>query len=63
MLNLTRYIGQKIIVTHEPTGDRLTVEIAAVNRDGQVRVALSAGKCFLIDREEIHEDKKSKVGT
>ena len=57
MLNLTRYPGQKIIITHEPTGDKITVEIAAVNPDRQVRVSLSAGKCFLIDREEIHDDK------
>lgn len=56
MLNLTRYPGQKIIVTHEPTGDRLTVEIMAVNPDRQVRVGLSANKCFLIDREEIYND-------
>ncbi len=68
MLNLTRYPGQKIIITHEPTGDTLTVAIAAVNPDRQVRVSLSADKCFLIDREEVfkeaggHIDRR-EVGT
>ena len=60
MLNLTRYPGQKVIVTHEKTGDKLTIEVAAVNPDKQVRVAFSAPKTFLIDREEIHEDKARK---
>jgi len=38
MLSLTRYPGQKIIVTHEPTGDKITIEVAAVNHPSkQVR--------------------------
>jgi len=55
MLYLTRYPGQKIIITHEPSGDKITVEITAVHKK-QVRVALRAQKTFLIDREEIYED-------
>lgn len=62
MLNLTRYPGQKIIVTHEPTGDKLIIEVVDVAPDRQVRVGLTANKCFLIDREEIHEDKHSRRG-
>ncbi len=58
MLNLTRYPGQKIIVIHEPSGEKLTIEIAAVNPDKAVYLKLEARKTFLIDREEIHEDKR-----
>lgn len=57
MLNLSRYPGQKIIVTHEPSGEKLTIEVAAVNPDKAVQLHLKARKCFLIDREEIHDDK------
>ena len=58
MLNLTRYPGQKIIVTHEPSGEKLTIEVASVNPDKAVYLKLAARKCFLIDREEIHEEKR-----
>lgn len=63
MLSLTRYPGQKIIVTHEPTGEKITIEVANVlHPSKQVRLNLSAAKCFLIDREEIHEDKLREAG-
>ena len=62
MWNLTRYPGQKIIVTHEPTGDAMIIEVVDVAPDRQVRVGLTANKCFLIDREEIHADKKLRRG-
>lgn len=58
MLNLSRYPGQKIVVTHEPTGDQLLIEVHEVNPDKAVQLRLKADRCFLIDREEIHEDKK-----
>ena len=58
MLNLTRYPGQKIVVTHEKSGDQLTVEVVAVNPDKQVRLGMAAPRTFLIDREEIHEQRK-----
>jgi sRNA-binding carbon storage regulator CsrA len=57
MLNLTRYPGQKIIVTHKPTGEKIVIEVGAVNPDKQVRLCLSADQSFVIDREEIHLDK------
>jgi len=57
MLKLTRYPGQKIIITHEPTGETITVEVASVNREGKVHLQLSAPSSFIIDREEIHLDK------
>lgn len=60
MLNLTRYPGQKIIVTHEPSGEKLTIEVSAVNPDKAVYLKLSARKTFLIDREEIYDDKRKR---
>jgi len=63
MLNLTRYPGQKIIVTHKPTGEVLTIEVGAVSRDTQVRLKLTAGPTFLIDREEIHLEKLRELET
>jgi len=61
MLNITRYPGQKIIVTHEPSGDQMSIDVSAVNRDKAVYLKLAAPRCFLIDREEIHEDKKREA--
>jgi len=64
MLNLTRYPGERIIVTHEASGDKLTIEVAEVNpANNQVRLALTAPRTFLIDREEIHEDKNKHART
>lgn len=61
MLSLTRYIDERIVITHEPSGDKLTVEITNVSqRNLQVRLGFDADKCFLIDREEIHQDKQRK---
>lgn len=57
MLNLTRYPGQKIIVIHEATGDKLVIEVDSVNPDKAVYLKLQAARTFLIDREEIHLDK------
>ncbi len=62
MLNLTRYPGQKIIVIHEATGDKLVIEVAQVNPDKAVYLKLEAARCFLIDREEIHLDKLKAAG-
>ena len=62
MLSLTRYKDQRIIVTHEPSGDVFSIEIESVNpRNEQVRLGFEADKCFLIDREEIHDDKQRRA--
>ena len=63
MLNLTRYPGQKIIVTYKSTGEILTIEVGSVNRDTQVALQLTAGPSFIIDREEVHLDKIKELGT
>ncbi len=58
MLSLTRYPGQKIVVTHKPTGDQIIIEVQTVSFTSKwVRLGIKAAKCFLIDREEIHDDK------
>ncbi len=58
MLSLTRYPGQKIIVIHKPTGQKITINIASVNHPSkQVRLNISADSAFSIDREEIYLDK------
>lgn len=57
MLNLTRYPGEKIIVTHEPTGDKIIVHVQSISFTSKwVRIGIDAAKCFLIDREEIYQD-------
>ncbi len=63
MLNLTRYPGQKIIVTHKATGEILTITVGSVSRDTQVALQLTAGPSFIIDREEIHLDKIRELET
>ena len=40
----------------------MIIEVVDVAPDRQVRVGLTANKCFLIDREEIHADKKLRRG-
>ncbi len=57
MLSLTRTEGQKIIVTHEASGQSFTIQVRDI-AGHQVRLGFYADKTFLIDREEIHEDKK-----
>ncbi|KKM03402.1 hypothetical protein LCGC14_1774830 [marine sediment metagenome] len=58
MLSLTRYPGQKIIVIHKPTGEKIIIDVAAVlHPSKQVRLNISADADFSIDREEIHLDK------
>ena len=57
MLSLTRSEGQRIVVTHEPSGDSLTIELTQAKAH-QVRLGFYAKKTFLIDREEIHNDKR-----
>ena len=58
MLKLTRNKHERIIITHEQSGEKVVIEILDVTRNWQVRLGISADKTFLIDREEIHEAKK-----
>lgn len=59
MLSLTRYPDQRIVITHESSGDQLTINVAEVNpRNLQVRLGFVADRCFLIDREEIWRKKQ-----
>jgi len=60
MLKLTRNKGEKIIITHEKSGDKITVEVLDVHRNWQVYLGIDAEKTFLIDREEIYEAKKAE---
>jgi len=60
MLKLTRNKGEKIIITHEKSGEKIIVEILEVSRNWQVRLGVSADQAFLIDREEIYDAKKAE---
>ena len=60
MLKLTRNKGEKIIITHEVSGEQIVIEVLDVSRNWQVRLGVSADKTFLIDREEIYEAKKAE---
>lgn len=62
MLKLTRNKGQKIIITHEKTGEKIVVEVLEISRNWQVRLGITADTAFLIDREEIHLDKLRESG-
>ena len=57
MLKLTRQIGEQVIVVHEPSGDKLIIEVLDVYRTLKVRLGLDAEKVFLIDREEVYLDR------
>ena len=61
MLSLTRTEGQRIIVTHEASGEKFEIEICKT-KEHQVRLGFYANKTFLIDREEIHLDKMREAG-
>ena len=58
VLNLTRYPGQKIIVTHKPSGEQMLITIGPISPTNQVKVSFDAGPDFIIDRHEIHLDKQ-----
>ena len=62
MLKLTRNKGEKIIVTHEASGEKLEITVLDVFRNWQVRLGITADKTFLIDREEIHVEKMREAG-
>ncbi len=62
MLKLTRNKGEKIIITHEKSGERIEITVLDVFRNWQVRLGISADKTFLIDREEIHLEKTREAG-
>ena len=63
MLRLTRYPGQKIIITHESSGDKIVINVQSISfTDKWVRFGLDADKAFLIDREEVHLDKLREAG-
>ncbi len=59
MLSLTRTEGQRIIVTHESSGEKFTIEIRNIKAH-HVRLGFYANKTFLIDREEIYKEKKAE---
>lgn len=61
-LKLTRNKGEKIVITHEKSGEKIIIEVLDVSRNWQVRLGISADKTFLIDREEIHLDKLREAG-
>jgi sRNA-binding carbon storage regulator CsrA len=63
MLSLTRYPGQKIIITHKASGDKIVISVQTISfAEKWVRFGLDADKTFLIDREEIHLDKQREAG-
>jgi len=62
MLRLTRNKGQKIIITHAESGERIVIDVLDIYRNWQVALGISADKTFLIDREEIHLDKLREAG-
>lgn len=65
MLKLTRNKGEKIIITHEESGDKIVVEVLDINanrRRSQVYLGIQADRTFLIDREEIYLEKKAERG-
>ena len=56
MLSLTRTKGQRIIVTHVASGEKF--EIGVLNlKATQVRLGFYANNTFLIDRQEMHDEK------
>lgn len=57
MLQLTRHKGEKIIITDRESGSTIVIDVLALG-SVQVRLGITADKAFLIDREEIHEEKK-----
>ncbi len=59
MLSLTRTEGQRIIVTHQASGEKFEIEIRDIKAH-HVRLCFYADKIFLIDREEVHEAKKAE---
>lgn len=61
MLKLTRNKGEKIIITHEKSGEKIIIEVLDVSRNWQVRLGVSADHAFLIDREEIYLEKKASA--
>ena len=62
MLRLTRNKGQKIIIQHEESGEKIVIDVLDIYRNWQVALGISADKTFLIDREEIHLDKMREAG-
>lgn len=60
MLKLTRLKGERIIITHEKSGDEITIDVLKISRSWKVQLGVSAPTTFLIDREEIHEAKKAE---
>ncbi len=61
MLSLTRTEGQRINITHEPSGEIFTIKIVKT-KEHQVRLGFYASKNFLIDRAEISLDKSDDFG-
>lgn len=57
MLILTRNVGQRLIIT-TPSGETIAVQI--MTSRGTVKVGIDAPKSITVDREEIHERKKSE---
>ena len=60
MLKLTRNKGERIIITHEMSGEEITIDVLNVSRNWQVQLGISAPTTFLINREEIHAAKKAE---
>lgn len=52
MLVLTRKIGQEIVI-----GDNIRLVVVAVHGEN-VRIGISAPKEVVVDRQEVHEQRK-----
>jgi len=62
MLVLSRLIGQSFVLTHQPFGERLVVSVEGIVSPGKVRVGFSGPRSFLVDREEVDAEKRSRSG-
>lgn len=60
MLTLTRKPGEKVVITHEPSGDRMVLDVCDFVFGSSIKMVFSAPRCFLIDRMEVHQDKQEK---
>jgi sRNA-binding carbon storage regulator CsrA len=60
MLSLTRYDGQRVILTLED--GRLIVVEAVESIQGKCRIGFEAPKSIVIDREEVYLRKREKEG-
>ena len=62
MLTLTRKPGEKIVITDAKTKGRIVIEFADYNTTQGARLLFDADRQYLINREEIDEDRRRKHG-